>query len=185
MCTAKTPWAECGFDNQIAFLYHIGRTTVPPEMPQPPKVSPGLHHFMAQCLRVRPDERPSCAELQRDKFVSSRKILHKDLQGGEVRLEREGPPAKRRKDNAGGAVPCGDVGGGDMDSMFGSTVGGTMLDGDAVSPPPNHSRYLHELSQQQAHADGGDGFMRSKSAADGHTLAPTGLTAAFDALNPL
>ena len=74
MATGEKPWAEKGFDNHIAALFHISQCDEGPKVPC--DLSPKARNFVSLCLALDPAERPSvkmllehalmCAELDAD-----------------------------------------------------------------------------------------------------------------------
>ncbi|KAJ9460385.1 Mitogen-activated protein kinase kinase kinase 3 [Diplonema papillatum] len=97
MCTAKHPWSELNFDNPVAALYYIGRTTAPPQLPTNASVE--LRSFLESCLQVKREKRLSCKALQRHPFlVRSASVAGMELKGGQHNVDGISPK-KRRGDN--------------------------------------------------------------------------------------
>ncbi|KAF7723669.1 hypothetical protein EC973_001760 [Apophysomyces ossiformis] len=65
MLTGTHPWLNI---NQLAALYSIGQSQVPPI---PEGISEEARDFLNKCLLINPDERPTAAELLNHAFVSN------------------------------------------------------------------------------------------------------------------
>eukprot|EP01009_Symbiontida_sp_KSa7_P007358 NODE_4149_length_359_cov_223.158065_g3565_i0.p1 GENE.NODE_4149_length_359_cov_223.158065_g3565_i0~~NODE_4149_length_359_cov_223.158065_g3565_i0.p1 ORF type:complete len:82 (-),score=8.66 NODE_4149_length_359_cov_223.158065_g3565_i0:66-311(-) len=52
-----------------ALMFHIGRARSPPPFPE--KISHLCDAFLSRCFIINPDDRPACAQLVGDAFVTS------------------------------------------------------------------------------------------------------------------
>eukprot|EP01064_Diplonema_japonicum_P035719 TRINITY_DN7829_c0_g1_i2.p1 TRINITY_DN7829_c0_g1~~TRINITY_DN7829_c0_g1_i2.p1 ORF type:complete len:558 (+),score=55.54 TRINITY_DN7829_c0_g1_i2:49-1722(+) len=93
MCTAKAPWHEHDFDNQIAVLYHIGRCKEGPKLPS--RISVKLREILSAMLDMDPEERPSCRSLMRNPFLHSQSCRNDLEEGGLVKMESQTPCKKK------------------------------------------------------------------------------------------
>lgn len=59
--TGHKPWSN--LDNEWAIMFHIGIATQHPPLPDPSQMSDLGIDFIAQCLSLEPDERPTATEL--------------------------------------------------------------------------------------------------------------------------
>lgn len=59
--TGERPWK---LDNEWAIMYHIGLAEEHPPLPEPGQLSPLGIDFIAQCLTIDPNDRPSAEELR-------------------------------------------------------------------------------------------------------------------------
>lgn len=68
MATGKPPWND--FTDNLAALYHIATTQVPPEIPS--HLSMPCFHFISKCLVIDPSKRITAKELLcSDEFLGS------------------------------------------------------------------------------------------------------------------
>ncbi|KAA0158624.1 hypothetical protein FNF28_06151 [Cafeteria roenbergensis] len=74
MATAKAPWAQLGFDNEVAAMFHIATTPHPPPMPD--SLSPQAKDFVLRCLTRDPSRRPTAQELLAHPFLTSSRPAH-------------------------------------------------------------------------------------------------------------
>lgn len=72
MATGIPPWFSLENPNEhhLAALFRIGSSTVPPTIPE--GLPDDLKHFISSCLRIPPNERPSCSELLHHSFLHRR-----------------------------------------------------------------------------------------------------------------
>jgi serine/threonine protein kinase len=69
MATAKRPWSEHAFDNQVAALLHIDRSDAVPCIPS--SLPASAVDLIKQCVQRDPNSRPKASELVRHAFVQS------------------------------------------------------------------------------------------------------------------
>lgn len=116
MFTGKAPYAH--LDNQWAVIYQIALH--PPQLPEPPAISPAGLDFLKKCFTRNPKDRPTVDELLQHEFVRHHE---EEYELHILGLRKTGASSGRARTPSGTGSSAGSVAGSIAGSITGSVSG--------------------------------------------------------------